>query len=142
AEYASLREQYAAKTRDKKLITLEEARANRTPIEWKTYEPPKPDFIGARVASPSIVDLARFIDWSPFFHTWELRGRYPAIFEDPAIGKQARELFDDSQKILDEIAAKDLFTARGIFGFWPANSTGDDVDLFRDESRHEKLATF
>jgi 5-methyltetrahydrofolate--homocysteine methyltransferase len=156
AEYASLREQHAAKTREKKLVTLEEARANRTPIDWSTYEPPKPDFLGVRVYSSdlssarvsragdgvSLRTLAEFIDWSPFFHVWELRGRYPAIFDDAVIGKQARELFDDAQKLVARIIDENLFTARGVFGFWPANSLGDDVDLYTDETRHEKLTTF
>src|SRR5205814_2449592 len=86
--------------------------------------------------------LRSFIDWSPFFHAWELRGRYPAIFDDPSIGQHARELFDDAQEILERIIAKKSLTARGAFGFWPANATGDDVDLFRDESRRQKLVTF
>ena len=73
---------------------------------------------------------------------WELRGRYPAIFDDPAVGQQARELFEDAQKLLDEIAGKNLLTARGVFGFWPANCVGDDVDLYTDETRDDKLATF
>ena len=142
AEYDALRKAYGAKAHAKKLLTLDQARTNRTPIKWGDYTPPKPDFMGTRAVAPSIVDLREYIDWSPFFHVWELRGRYPAIFEDPTIGKQARELFDDAQEILDEIAAKHLLTARGIFGFWPANPSGDDVDLFVDQSQRERLATF
>src|SRR5437763_2783034 len=145
AEYDALRKAYGAKAHAKKLLTLDQARTNRTPIKWGDYTPPKPDFMGTRAVAPSIVDLREYIDWSPFFHVWELRGRYPAIFEDPTIGKQARELFDDAQEILDEIAAKHLFSARGIFAFWSANSNGDDVDLFVNPAaagRREKLATF
>src|SRR6266446_2961086 len=194
AEYASLREQHAAKTREKKLVTLEQARADRTPIDWSEYRPPKPEFLGLRVyasslgsagrqpavagslpatlskanaASPafepseasrqgaetdrpaacapqrmSLRTLIEYIDWSPFFHVWELRGRYPAIFDDPTFGKQARELFDDAQELLDQIVAQNLLTARGVFAFWPANSVGDDVDLYVDEKRSQKLATF
>ena len=145
AEYDALRKAYSAKAHARKILTLDQARATRTSIKWSDYEPPKPDFIGTRAVGPSIVDLREYIDWSPFFHVWELRGRYPAIFEDPTIGKQARELFDDAKEILDEIAAKGLLSARGIFGFWPANSSGDDVDLFVDSAtagRREKLATF
>jgi 5-methyltetrahydrofolate--homocysteine methyltransferase len=142
AEYAALREQHAAKARGKKLISLQAARANRTPIDWKNYQPPKPEFLGARVASPSIVDLASYIDWSPFFHTWELRGRYPAIFDDPKFGQQARELFDDGQKLLGEIAKDNLLQARGVYAFWSANSTGEDVDLYADDKGSERLATF
>jgi 5-methyltetrahydrofolate--homocysteine methyltransferase len=142
AEYEALRKAHSAKTREKKLLSLEEARSNRTPIDWKNYQAPKPEFVGARALSPSVADLREFIDWSPFFHVWELRGRYPAIFDNPTVGKQARELFADAQKILDEIAEKQLLTPRGIFGFWPARSTGDDVDLFVDDSHREKLVTF
>jgi 5-methyltetrahydrofolate--homocysteine methyltransferase len=141
-DYARLREQHAAKTRGKKLLRLAEARANRTTIDWSGYAPPQPEFTGARVVCPPLVDLREFIDWSPFFHVWELRGRYPAIFDDPNVGKQARELFHDAQKILDRVIADDSLHARGVFAFWPANASGDDVDLFTDESRQHKLATF
>ena len=81
-------------------------------------------------------------DWSPFFHTWELRGRYPAIFDDPVVGKQARELFDDAQQLLDQIVSENSLTARGVYGFWPANSAGDDVSLYLDDKRAETFATF
>jgi 5-methyltetrahydrofolate--homocysteine methyltransferase len=142
AEYEALRKAHDAKTRERKLLTLEKARANRTSINWNNYAPPKPEFIGAREIAPSIVDLREYIDWSPFFHVWELRGRYPAIFDDKIVGEQARELFDDAQKVLDEIAAGKLLTARGVFGFWTATARGDDVDLFKDESQKQRLATF
>ena len=144
-EYEALRKAHSAKMREKKLITLEQARANRIPIDWSSYVPPKPDFTGTRTVAPSIVELRDYIDWSPFFHAWELRGRYPAIFDDPTIGAQARELFDDAQEVLDRIIAEKSLTARGVFAFWPANAAGDDVDLFRDPAaagRREKLATF
>src|SRR5205823_13821090 len=131
--------------------------------DWKSYTPPQPEFVGARVYSSevaadhrsatelhsgqhvSIETLIEYVDWSPFFHAWELRGRYPAIFDDPTIGPQARELFDDAQEVLDRIIAEKSLTARGVFAFWPANAAGDDVDLFRDPAaagRREKLATF
>ncbi len=141
-DYARLREEHSAKTRGKKLLTLEEARANQAPIDWNAYQPPTPDFMGAQAVCPAIVDLQDYIDWSPFFHVWELRGRYPAIFDDPVIGKQARELFDDAQELLEQIATKNLLTASGVHAFWPANSVGDDVDLYANETRRERLATF
>jgi 5-methyltetrahydrofolate--homocysteine methyltransferase len=90
----------------------------------------------------ALCTLIEYIDWSPFFHAWELRGRYPAIFDDPTIGKQARELFDDAQELLERIAAKNLLFARGVYAFWRANSAGDDVDLYVDDARTKKLATF
>src|SRR5437773_5495516 len=117
AEYARLREEHSAKMREKKLLTLAQARANRTPIDWSNYIPPKPEFTDVRVVCPSIRDIAPYIDWSPFFHVWELRGRYPAIFDDPLIGKQARELFDDGQQLLEQVATRNLFTARSVHAF-------------------------
>ncbi|MFN2621237.1 MAG: methionine synthase [Chthoniobacterales bacterium] len=147
ADYERLREEHAAKSREKKLISLEEARANRTPIGWTNYTPPKPEFVGTRVYSSdagtiSLDDLIRYIDWSPFFHTWELRGRYPAIFDDPLVGKQARELFDDAQQLLERIRTEKFLTARGVFAFWPAKAIGDDVDVYSDEARTNPRATF
>jgi 5-methyltetrahydrofolate--homocysteine methyltransferase len=146
-DYERLRREHSARTQRKNLLTLNEARANQTPIDWSSYVPPKPEFLGARpyasnLGTVSLRTLAEYIDWSPFFHAWELRGRYPAIFEDPKIGKQARELFGDAQKLLDRIVAKDLLLARGVHAFWRANTVGDDVDLYSDEGRTKKLATF
>jgi len=153
-DYERLRREHSARTQRRNLLPLEEARANRTPIDWSTYVPPKPEFLGVRiyqsagsaqndsVRSFSLRTLAEYIDWSPFFHAWELRGRYPAIFEDLKIGKHARELFDDAQNLLDRIVAKDLLVARGVHAFWRANSVGDDVDLYSDDDRAKKLATF
>jgi 5-methyltetrahydrofolate--homocysteine methyltransferase len=146
-DYERLRREHAAKTEGKKLLTLEQARANRTPIDWRSYVPPKPQFLGVRVYVPgkisiAVRDLIEYIDWSPFFHAWELRGRYPAIFDDPKIGKEARELFDDAQELLERIAAKDLLIPRGVYAFWPANAVGDDVHVYADNARTEKIATF
>jgi len=146
-DYQRLRREHAAKTEGKKLLTLEQARANRTPIEWRSYKPPKPEFLGVRVygagkISIPVRDLIEYIDWSPFFHAWELRGRYPAILDDPKMGKQARELFDDAQELLERIAAKDLLIPRGVYAFWPANAVGDDIHLYADGARTEKIATF
>ena len=142
AEYEALRKAHSAKSRERKLLTLDDARKNRTPIDWSNYVPSKPEFAGIREVNPSLVDLREYIDWSPFFHVWELRGRYPTIFDDPTIGKQARELFDDAQEILDAIVSEKSLIARGVFGFWPATGNGDDIDLFVDESCREKLTTF
>ena len=153
-DYERLRRDHSARTKRKNLLTLEQARANRAPIGWSNYVPPKPEFLGVRVyqtagsaqddtvRSFSLRTLAEYIDWSPFFHAWELRGRYPAILEDSKIGKHARELFDDAQNLLDRIVAKNLLVARGVHAFWRANSVGDDVDLYADDNRTKKLATF
>jgi 5-methyltetrahydrofolate--homocysteine methyltransferase len=87
-------------------------------------------------------DITRMIDWTPFFHTWELRGRYPQIFDDPAVGSKAKELFDDARKLLDQIVSQELLTARGVYGFFPANSVGDDIEVYADESRSKVLTVF
>ena len=147
ADYERLRREHAAKTEGKKILTLEQARANRAPIDWSSYVPAKPEFLGLRVydvgkISIGVPDLSEYIDWSPFFHAWELRGRYPAIFHDPKIGKLARELFNDAQELLERIAAKHLLVPRGVYAFWSANAVGDDVHVYADGARTEKIATF
>ncbi len=217
SDYERLRTEHADRTREKKMLTFTQAQANRLTIDWSSYEPPVPEFLGVRavatisgsacvsragdgvgkpgrcfasVTAPSrtfleaesrvtlpvsesssprdaststrdacairsrstssgefvreisLSTLVEFIDWSPFFHTWELRGRYPAIFEDAVVGEQARELFADAQNLLDRIVREQLLTARGVFGFWPADSLGEDVRIYRDEARSETLATF
>jgi 5-methyltetrahydrofolate--homocysteine methyltransferase len=208
-EYERLRRQHAAKTEGKKLLTIEQARANRMPFDWTVYQPPGPEFPGVRLyvsnlgnapvpsagervsrsrtfpldsesneeqsgkeslfrrdaaatdakrrpgfqtntrdaCAPQKVaialrDLVPYIDWSPFFHAWELRGRYPAIFDDPKIGKEARELFDDAQELLKQIVAEDLLVPRGVYALWPANAIGDDVHVYADDARTEEIATF
>jgi 5-methyltetrahydrofolate--homocysteine methyltransferase len=146
-DYERLRREHAAKAQGKKVLALEQARANRTPIDWNNYVPPKPEFLGVCVYGTkknpiTVRDLIEYVDWSPFFHAWELRGRYPAIFDDPKIGKQARELFDDAQQLLKRIAAKDLLVPRGIYAFWPGNAVGDDVEVYSDDARTKKIATF
>src|SRR5881628_2679419 len=128
---------------EKALLTLAEARERRTLIEWQAVDILTPAFTGVRVLDQFPLDqIVPFIDWSPFFHTWELRGRYPKIFEAPTVGAKAKELFDDAQALLNTIVRSKLLTARGVYGFFPANSVGDDIELYRDESRSKVLATF
>ena len=154
-DYERLRTEHAGKARDKKILAIGEARRNRLAIDWEDYEPPVPEFVGTRRLTTdgegakekdtfpvSLETLIDYIDWSPFFHAWELRGRYPAILDDKVVGQQARELFDDAQKLLQRIVDEKLLTARGVFAFWPANSSGDDIEIYRDESRSEVIATF
>ena len=149
-EYDKLRAQHSAQTA-KPLLTVEEARRRHTPIEWKEADVSKPAFTGVRVLSSdsqspiaesqlpmTVSELVPFIDWSPFFHTWELRGRYPAILEKP----EAKKLFEEAQELLDEIIRGNLLTVRGVYGFFPANSAGDDVELYTDDSRTRVLTTF
>lgn len=137
-----LRAEHAAKLVEKKMITVEQARERRMPLDWRGYEPPQPEFIGVRAVEPPLATLVEFIDWSPFFHVWELRGRYPAIFDDPVVGKEARTLFEDAQRLLEEIISKQLLRARGVHALWPANTVGDDIELFTDDSRTTVLARF
>jgi 5-methyltetrahydrofolate--homocysteine methyltransferase len=153
-EYAKLREKHAAAP--VKLLSIEEARRRKPQFDWSQYQPPKPEFIGPRVLasqpakgseceplfSITLEELAPFIDWSPFFHTWELRGRYPAIFEDPAAGARARELFDDAQQLLERIVREKLFHLRAAYGFFPANSVGDDIEIYSDDARSVVRARF
>ncbi len=143
ADQEVLRHQYANRRAEKPLLKIELARQRRTPIKWEPSDIPRPSFTGARVLDHFPLEtLVQFIDWSPFFHTWELRGRYPSIFEDPAHGSKARELFDDAQKLLDRIVREKLLVARAVYGFFPANSAGDDIELYTDESRRHVLTVF
>jgi 5-methyltetrahydrofolate--homocysteine methyltransferase len=138
-----LREDYANRNADKRLISIEEARRRGTPIDWRTTRIDVPEFIGRRVIrTQTLEEIVPYIDWSPFFHTWELRGRFPKIFDDPDVGEQARQLYEDAQKLLQDIVKGKLFTARAVYGFWPANSVVDDIELYTDESRNEVLTTF
>jgi 5-methyltetrahydrofolate--homocysteine methyltransferase len=138
-EQETLRQRHFGQADAKPLLSIEEARKRRTRIEWKANDIPKPSFTGIRVLEDfSLEELIKFIDWSPFFHAWELRGRYPAILED----SKARELFDDAQRLLQEIASKKLIRARGVYGFFPANSVGDDIELYADDSRRDVLTVF
>jgi len=125
AEYEKLRVQHQGH-KDKPLLPLEEARKRRTRIEWNAADIAKPSFTGGRILHDfRLAELVKFIDWSPFFHAWELRGRYPAILDNP----KAKELFDDAQRLLDQIVSERLLQARGVYGFFPAQSVGDDVQL-------------
>src|SRR5262249_2511394 len=117
-----LRVQHAEKVR-KPLLALEEARANRTRVAFDDV--PEPPFTGTREAEPAVAELVPYIDWQFFFHAWDLKGKFPAILDNPA----ARELYDDARALLDDIARDDLLTARGVYGFWPARAEGDDVVL-------------
>ena len=142
-EQERLREQHAGSAQ--KLISLAEARRRAPKLTYDDL--PQPAFTGARVLSSgsagfSLSDLVPFIDWSPFFHTWELRGRYPAILQHEQHGEQARQLFAEAQQLLAKILRENLLTARAVYGFFPANSVGDDVELYTDESRTQVLTTF
>ena len=144
AEYARAAAAHERAEAEKKRLPLDRARANSFKPDWAGYEPPRPSFFGTRVFDASdfpLEELARYIDWTPFFQTWELKGRYPAILEDEKQGEAARQLFEDAQRMLAQIIDEKWFAPRAVVGFWPANAVGDDIRLFTDESRQEELAT-
>jgi 5-methyltetrahydrofolate--homocysteine methyltransferase len=143
AEYQKVAEKHAQSEAEKQRISIDKARENRFRPDWSSYAPPKPSFLGTRVfESYDLHELARYIDWTPFFQTWELKGRYPAILEDEAQGPAARQLWDDAQKMLAEVLKKNWFRPKAVIGFWPASTVGDDIRLYRDDTRTEELATF
>lgn len=143
AEYQKVADAHARSEADKLRLPLAKARANAHRIDWSSCEPPKPSFTGVKVFENwDLAELARYIDWTPFFQTWELKGRYPKILEDEAQGPAARQLFEDAQAMLKKIIAEKWFAPRGVIGFWPANAVGDDIKLFTDEARSQELATF
>ena len=126
-----------------KLVPYSEACSKKFPTDWSTVRIDTPSFLGRReVRDLPLDELLPFIDWSPFFMTWELKGKYPKIFDDPQVGETAKKLFDDARKLLDKIVLKRLLKARGVYGFWPAASHGDDVIVYADESRSAELCRF
>jgi 5-methyltetrahydrofolate--homocysteine methyltransferase len=141
ADQADLREKYGSR-REKVLLSLEAARKNRLATDWDSLEIPTPWFVGRRVVEPSIEELVPYIDWTFFFSAWELKGRFPGILEDPVVGHAARELYGHAKEILDRIIREKRLTPRGVYGFWPANSAGDDIEVYKDDARKSVLATF
>jgi 5-methyltetrahydrofolate--homocysteine methyltransferase len=134
ADYEALRKTHG--THRQKLISLEAARAKRTPIDWRAEDVPAPEFTGVRVLPDvPLATLRPYIDWTPFFHTWELKGVYPRILEHEKYGEQARQIFAEGNALLDTIIDKKLLTARGVYGLFAANGAGDDVELYADASR-------
>ncbi len=126
----------------KPVLPIAKARANRFTSNWATIEVPVPSFLGVRTISDQpLSELVPFIDWSPFFHTWELKGRYPGIFDDATVGPKAKELYDDARRLLDEIIEKKLLTAKGVYGFFAAASIGDDIELYHDAAQRQRVAT-
>jgi 5-methyltetrahydrofolate--homocysteine methyltransferase len=140
-EQAQLRSQHAGQRQT--VISLEEARVRRTPIVWAPDDLPQPGSTGPRVLeNVSLATLREYIDWTPFFHTWELRGVYPQIFDHEKYGEQARKIFADAQQLLDRIVEGSLLTARAVYGIFPANSVGDDVEIYTDATRSTVLTRF
>ena len=137
------REKFLSKRTSKPLLSIADARQRDTKIDWRKEDIPNPNFTGMRVESDFPLDtLVDYIDWSPFFHAWELRGRYPKIFEDEYVGDKAKELFDDAQDLLSRILREKLFTAKCVYGLFAANRVGDDIEIYSDESRKKCIQKF
>ena len=143
AEYAKVAAAHARSELEKKRLPLARARENAEKLDWTNYRPKRPSFLGTRSFDHyDLAELARYIDWTPFFQTWELKGRFPAILEDEKQGEAARHLWADAQAMLAKIIEEKWFRPRAVIGFWPANTVGDDIRLFTDETREQELATF
>jgi len=139
----SLREEFVNRRAKRKLLSIEEARNRRPKYDWATIDLAEPEFFGIRVVDPiPLTDLVPFIDWSPFFHAWELHGRYPQILDDPVVGREARDLHQDATRVLDSIVADESLQARAAVGLFPANSVGDDIEVYADPDRSSVLTRF
>jgi 5-methyltetrahydrofolate--homocysteine methyltransferase len=141
ADQADLRTKHAAK-RERALLSYEQARANPLKTDWDALPLHAPWFVGRRVVEPALGDLVPFIDWTFFFSAWELKGRFPAILDDPKCGAAARDLYEHAKALLGRIVREKLLTARGVYGFWPANSDADDIVVYRDDARRAELTRF
>src|SRR5262249_3102444 len=140
-EYDALRKAHSAPRQS--AVSLEVARRRRTPIDWRPEDIATPGFTGVRTLDDfPLAELREYIDWSPLFHTWGLKGVYPRIFEHEKYGAQARQIFEEANSLLEEIVGEKLITARGVYGFFAANAVGDDVELYTDASRSTVLDRF
>ncbi|WP_162126442.1 methionine synthase [Flavobacterium phycosphaerae] len=138
AEYDKLREGYLSRSRDKNYLSIEDARKNKLQLDWNNFTPVKPNFIGTKTIDVELSELVDFIDWTPFFSSWELYGKYPAILTDEVVGEQATTLFADAQKMLNQIVSEKWLTAKGILGIFPANTVNDD-DIEIEGTNHKFL---
>ncbi|HEX6635169.1 MAG TPA: methionine synthase [Usitatibacter sp.] len=142
ADYVKIREQHSRKS-GQKSVKLEAARANAVRIDWGSYAPPRPRQLGVtRLSNYPLEKLVPFLDWGPFFQTWDLAGRYPDILQDPVVGEAARNVFRDGQAMLERIVRGRWLTANGVFGLWPANAAGDDIEIYAGDKRDGVLATW
>jgi 5-methyltetrahydrofolate--homocysteine methyltransferase len=141
AEYVRVSAAHARSQAEKKRITLAAARADRLALDWSSYTPPRPTFLGTRAFRDyPVAELVPYIDWTPFFATWEMKGTYPLILDDPKLGAAARSLFDDAQAMLKQMVAERWLTANAVVGFFPANADGDDIVIFADDARRQERA--
>jgi 5-methyltetrahydrofolate--homocysteine methyltransferase len=143
-EYRSVAETHARGLAEKRRISLADARADRFAIDWTAYTPPRPTFLGARAFRDyPIAELVPYIDWTPFFSTWEIKGTYPLLLDDPKVGPAARALFEDAQAMLAKMVEENWLSANGVIGFFPANSDGDDIVVYAGEERtHERARLY
>jgi 5-methyltetrahydrofolate--homocysteine methyltransferase len=141
SEYDELREGYLNRARDKNFLTIEQARVNKLKLDWENFTPVKPKVIGAQTIEVAIETLVSYIDWTPFFRTWELFGKYPAILTDEVVGEQAQSVFKDAQEMLARILSEKRLTAKGIYGIFPANTINDD-DIEIQTTDNQKPITF
>lgn len=143
-EYDTLRDGYLNRAREKNFLTIEAARKNKFKIDWDNYKPIQPNFIGTKTVEVELTELVDFIDWTPFFQSWELYGKYPAILTDEVVGEQATELFKDAQNMLAKIVSEKWFTAKGILGIFPANTINDDdIEVYSEPiTQNQKPKTF
>ena len=140
-DYARMAESYARGQAEKVRTAIAEARANRLNLDWAGHTPPKPTFLGTRAFKAyDLAELSRYIDWTPFFHAWELKGTFPGILEDDKYGEAARNLYEDAGAMLKQLIEEKWLTANGVVGFWPANRIGDDIEIYTDELRTKRLA--
>jgi len=142
ADYAALRERHASRSDNRKILSLEEARADHTPIDWENYLPPAPAKPGVHtLMSYPLEELREYIDWQPFFNAWEMKGSFPDILNNPASGEAARRLWDDAQRMLDQAIDEGWLTANAVLGLFPASGVGDSTEVYADETRTEVIAT-
>jgi 5-methyltetrahydrofolate--homocysteine methyltransferase len=142
ADYDKVRQQHANK-KQTPMWPLAKARANKTPMDWAAYTPPAPKFIGRRLFKNfDLTELAKYIDWGPFFQTWDLAGPFPQILKDEIVGTEAQRVFSDGKRMLQRLIEGRWLTANGVIGLYPANSVGDDIEIYADESRTDKLMTW
>jgi 5-methyltetrahydrofolate--homocysteine methyltransferase len=142
-EHERARAAHERKRPSKPLLPLAESRARHFATDWATVDIPVPSFTGVKVIDDlPLKEIVDYIDWSPFFHAWEIRGRYPALLDDPEIGPRCRELFQDAQKLLYALLDQKLLAGKAVYGFFPANAVGDDIELYTDDSRSQVLTTF
>ncbi len=140
-EYEVVRDQHARKKPRSKPVSLERARENATPIDWQSYQPPVPSQLGVQAVSASIAELRDYIDWTPFFMTWSLAGKFPRILDDEVVGKEAQSLYQDALAMLDKLQAEGELAPKGVMGLFPANRVQDDIVIFADEARERILHT-